>query len=1178
MKKRDEIKLDALSQINDDIIERNTVKRARLLAHPRIKRSIIYSASAIAACLAIALSVVIGILGGGGGVNPPVITPGQIPVYEGMTVSNTYNTVETASRTRDRLLLPKPPHKDDVKQDDEIQDSLGVAGAMEEIYYATVGQDVYVSVHINNPDQYEILSFTLNGKTYSSYMFEEGSDMETLVLKVNVGEITGIKEYTIDAIKYVDGTEIKDVRMEGDRTVAISVGDGTVPSASVSALSSYYSLSFTVDLSDFSGLIEYYGNYVYLVLSDENGNVLRSVRILNSEMPVIIDGLTQNTDYGYAVFAVYKSESDKNPDVHILTEGSAKTTSGLAYLGANVTQNESSHSVSLTAGINEGTQITAVKILLGETVVNELEPSSLLAEGGAVISLSDLLYSKTYTIVVEFMLGGEVYTDSVSFTTPTLSAPTVNISNITTEEGSVSLRVSGANASLTATSVTVDILLNGEVVDTRIITSIGTEIGEVVVFDGLDDGTEYTVKAIVGYDLQDGEGEKTVTATVPAKTKATVTATNMIMRSASTLLAGEKLLLQITLANDNNAVIDAVILNGVKYNVSVTSTTKLLNLEIDTQLLGAGTHTVTLDALVSGNRIIESNASFSVSFTVKAKMSFAGVDIVSKSGTTYESKICFDYGEILFVRIKLNDGDGCTLTSVTVYNNSYDGIIKLDANNFLLPLLDITSYTDKNVVELYVDSFTYVFEGKTGSITVKQTVSASILPEISAETKYVYTVEDFKNMDDGYHYVLANDIDLAGANWTPTVFKGSFDGNGYAVKNFTCIGGRESSTGFIHTSDYPNSNSYAGLFYSADGVISNLRLEGMYVNIAYYYLSDYFQSFLTFSLFGSGTHTLYNCSVDDTSSISIDMDADSSTDYNSTYFVLFSGQLIYGCTSYVSISVNNTVSDMGVSMFNSTDVRDCKMGGSLYISGAGIPCHPKIQLPALENCVNTSTVNVESCVVYLGDETILGGEYSGGTASGRIVFTENGYYIGDGNTPTPPDDNEGTVFEVNLVVYEENLAYNEDGQTLMSRMGLDLADYEIPEGTETVVIYFPDNYNGIPITVIEFVRIMYNGETPEFFEAMPSALSKITVKVVIPNGVKVLGMMDNFEVNPQPFAHGIIHELVIPKSVETVYSDSFNWRSAFLYKINCESEAKPAGWSDSWNKTSATVNWGYKDE
>ena len=65
-------------------------------------------------------------------------------------------------------------------------------------------------------------------------MFEQGSDMENLILKVNVGSEAGIREYTIDAIKYVDGTDIKDVDMRGERTVKVGIySAGIQPTASV---------------------------------------------------------------------------------------------------------------------------------------------------------------------------------------------------------------------------------------------------------------------------------------------------------------------------------------------------------------------------------------------------------------------------------------------------------------------------------------------------------------------------------------------------------------------------------------------------------------------------------------------------------------------------------------------------------------------------------------------------------------------------------------------------------------------------------------------------------------------------------------------------------------------------------------------------------------------------------
>lgn len=42
-----------------------------------------------------------------------------------------------------------------------------------------------------------------------------GLDSEELILKVNTGDVSGIKDYTIDQIKYINSTEIKDVILAG---------------------------------------------------------------------------------------------------------------------------------------------------------------------------------------------------------------------------------------------------------------------------------------------------------------------------------------------------------------------------------------------------------------------------------------------------------------------------------------------------------------------------------------------------------------------------------------------------------------------------------------------------------------------------------------------------------------------------------------------------------------------------------------------------------------------------------------------------------------------------------------------------------------------------------------------------------------------------------------------------
>ena len=259
---KDEFTLDVVSAIDDDVIEKNLKKRFELWLK-RGKRKTMRWASviAVAACLCLLISTILILMPRPDvpGPGPDIPGPGpdeekQIPVYRGMTVSNeppateqvhlptTYPTFSLLSTSTlppyDISLLDqddapgqnKPDKDKDDKDKDKKDDPDIVFG---QTYYAMKNEDIYIHIHLSNPDEFEILSFTLNGKKYSSNMFEYGSDLQTLILKYNVGDVDGLQEYTIDAIKYVDGEKIKDVRMEGDKTVKVFDID------SVSVVSSY---------------------------------------------------------------------------------------------------------------------------------------------------------------------------------------------------------------------------------------------------------------------------------------------------------------------------------------------------------------------------------------------------------------------------------------------------------------------------------------------------------------------------------------------------------------------------------------------------------------------------------------------------------------------------------------------------------------------------------------------------------------------------------------------------------------------------------------------------------------------------------------------------------------------------------------------------------------------------
>ena len=138
----------------------------------------------------------------------------QVPIYEGMTVYSAA-TAGVGERTISATPTIKLLSAGNVK----------MLNADNADYYADLGEDIYIAININNPDDFEILSFTLNGEKYSSYMFEYGSNMSKIIIKCNVGRNSGEHNYTIDAIKYINKQTIRDVILRGDKTIKVVVSE-----------------------------------------------------------------------------------------------------------------------------------------------------------------------------------------------------------------------------------------------------------------------------------------------------------------------------------------------------------------------------------------------------------------------------------------------------------------------------------------------------------------------------------------------------------------------------------------------------------------------------------------------------------------------------------------------------------------------------------------------------------------------------------------------------------------------------------------------------------------------------------------------------------------------------------------------------------------------------------------
>ena len=327
MNKKDEIKIEVLSSIKDEIIDKQTEKRFSLLQKNRYSRKklagwISAAAGAVAACVVL-FSIILPLLDG----SVPVHEL-QVPIYEGMTVSNTAPTSQlnanigadmpimlSASESYGYhavMLADGDAEGEAPEATESILDSISVDGADRSLYYANKNEDIYITIHINNPEEFEILSFTLNGLKYQSYMFEAGSDSEALILKVNVGDAEGMIEYTIDAIKYVEGTEIKDVRMDGDRTVRIGVYPDDQPTVNIeNKLIEPEAVGFEVSLEDVHSLIKDSDGELFAAIYYGDEMLERIELSADEVVSTKFSSLTPGEEYTYRIIACYDALDGK---------------------------------------------------------------------------------------------------------------------------------------------------------------------------------------------------------------------------------------------------------------------------------------------------------------------------------------------------------------------------------------------------------------------------------------------------------------------------------------------------------------------------------------------------------------------------------------------------------------------------------------------------------------------------------------------------------------------------------------------------------------------------------------------------------------------------------------------------------------------------------------------------
>ncbi len=820
----------------------------------------------------------------------------QVPVYKGMTISRNFartsattasddvgNTdlqseqwrVEGDYENRDDDFDQNKPFEDPNAPsiEDKANSTLDVVGAAESIYYAEKNQDIFITIRLSNPDSYEILSFTLNGKKYSNYMFENGSDMENLVLKVNVGDVGGIVEYTIDAIKYVDGTDIKDVRMDGDRTVKAGVRAGDQTYVNVTnEQKTMTSISFDAQVVDLYSLIEKSGGYAKAVLYDGVNMLTKDVKV-GEKTNIVFDNLTPNTVYQYGVVALYDNLSGNGAKLNTLYKKAVYTDTIVLFKDVQVGK----ESIEWGFMWNESfanKQMSAISLWQNGAKVQDVDTTATRIDG--------LKSNNEYTLKAAYKnLQNQDETIAIEFVTYAKAVPTVEIANVQSTQTEITFELNVTDTDNVGAITKIE-LLHGD--DEPIVASDLTSRS----FENLLSNNNYTVKVTYVYDLNNGAGEKQIVkaASIKTKAKATPSATISNLNStqgtiecdvAYTDVDSVGSVVEIALYRLENKIKSVPFATHVAFDGLESGKEYKVVVEYKYDLNdGKGENTANVDAKYSTlvDRIIVDNLTLlnnnvvklgeelnlRVYFANEAEIELTGIYVNGQKATVVggdriESaivkfvpttsglcKFAIDRVDYVINGIEVNQtidssveveypiyrDINITYTPITIskYENTGDGVYLSFDNEDGYTVFKVNESDDFVTVDsgriftkaISITSIEYGYADyghTTQSCDFKNDYWNSGIHNVTA-LKRIYTVEDFFAMADGY-YLLMNDLDLRSVQTKAQIkLTGIFDANGHTIRGLSNV---------VDTSKY----EYFDLFQG--GSIYDATFKELYVSV-----------------------------------------------------------------------------------------------------------------------------------------------------------------------------------------------------------------------------------------------------------------------------------------------------------------------------------------------------------
>ena len=450
-------------------------------------------------------------------------TDNVVPTYQGMTVTRitqTHNRKNANEANGDENSEEHDPHED---SQDEITTSINdIVDINVEIddeikYYVQPNETFIIQVHLSNPNQYEIQSFTLNGKKYANYMFKDGSTMELLLLETTAPSTSGYIEYTIDAIKYIDGTEIKDADMSsGGKTIKAGVSYLNGPSATISSyeVGTTY-LQMEIEIVDEENLI---GNNDLAIYLTDNSDQIDFKKLHVGNNAIMFDGLVMSKSYQYGVVAIFDLVDGRDTHAEWLLTNTFNTLGAFKIINVNPTKTSIAFDIERTGQVGN---IDSVSLYDSKT-------KTLIKKGEASIrSFNELLSGHEYDLYVDFnyQSNGELLEDWVgekNIKTINKVAPIVSVGSLSSNKTRIDYNISFEDIDNLLTITNVELIKNGVVIKNN-----GTLLSGS--FDNLLSNNDYQIKVTYSYDLNDGMGEIIDYETKAIKTDAKIAPTIIIL-------------------------------------------------------------------------------------------------------------------------------------------------------------------------------------------------------------------------------------------------------------------------------------------------------------------------------------------------------------------------------------------------------------------------------------------------------------------------------------------------------------------------------------------------------------------------------------------------------------------------------------------------------------------------